>query len=145
MINSGTVYVGKNINIFDLLDEDDEEKINKLIEEEKLQKYKTNEFTSSFIKDVKSDHDSLLKIQELWKDINEDPKLDKLIFVGYTATKKIGASVQRNKAKRIMRELARKVITKYGTKNIYYVLIAKQSILKTSFKELETELKRLIS
>tara|TARA_B100000700_G_C14891808_1_gene783075 strand:+ start:576 stop:905 length:330 start_codon:yes stop_codon:yes gene_type:complete len=75
----------------------------------------------------------------------KDDKLDKLIFVGYTATKKIGASIQRNKAKRIMRELARKVITKYGTKNIYYVLIAKQSILKTSFKELETELKRLIS
>ena len=44
-----------------------------------------------------------------------------------------------------MRELARKVIAKYSKKNIYYVLIAKQSILKTSFRELEIELKRLIS
>jgi len=40
-----------------------------------------------------------------------------------------------------MRELARKVIAKYSKKNIYYVLIAKQSILKTSFRELEIELK----
>tara|TARA_B100001250_G_C19364886_1_gene599304 strand:- start:132 stop:461 length:330 start_codon:yes stop_codon:yes gene_type:complete len=75
----------------------------------------------------------------------EDDELDKLIFVGYTATKKIGAAIYRNKAKRIMRELARKVIAKYSKKNIYYVLIAKQSILKTSFRELEIELKRLIS
>jgi len=43
-----------------------------------------------------------------------------------------------------MRELARKVITKYGKKNYYYVLIAKSSIFKTSFLDLEIELKKII-
>jgi len=80
MINSGTVYIGKNINIFDLLDEDDEEKINKLVEEEKLQKYDSSLFKPSFINDVQNDLNCLLDIQQLWKDISEDPKIEKLIL-----------------------------------------------------------------
>ena len=43
-----------------------------------------------------------------------------------------------------MRELARKVITKYGKINFYYVIIAKSTLLKKPFKELELELKKLI-
>ena len=75
----------------------------------------------------------------------EDPNLENVIFVGFTATKKLGKSVKRNKAKRIMRELARKVITKYGKINFYYVLVAKNSILTTPFKELELELENIIT
>ena len=75
----------------------------------------------------------------------EDPNLENVIFVGFTATKKLGKSVKRNKAKRIMRELARKVITKYGKINSYYVLIAKSSIFNIPFDLQENELKKLIS
>ena len=75
----------------------------------------------------------------------EDQNLNSLIYVGFTATKKIGTAVKRNKAKRIMRELARKVITKYGKINSYYVLIAKSSIFEIPFDLQENELKKLIS
>ena len=75
----------------------------------------------------------------------KDPTLNDFIFVGFTATKKLGKSVRRNKAKRIMRELARKVITKYGKINSYYVLIAKSSIFEIPFDFQENELKKLIS
>ena len=76
----------------------------------------------------------------------EDQNLKKnSIYVGFTATKKIGTSVKRNKAKRIMRELARKVITKYGKINSYYVLIAKPPIFEISYYAQEIELKELIS
>ena len=75
----------------------------------------------------------------------EEPNLENVIFVGFTATKKLGKSVKRNKAKRIMRELARKVITKYGKINSYYVLIAKSSIFDIPFDLQENELKKLIS
>ena len=44
-----------------------------------------------------------------------------------------------------MRELASKVITKYGKINSYYVLIAKNEIFNTPFSVLEIELKKLIS
>ena len=75
----------------------------------------------------------------------EDPNLENIIFVGFTTTKKLGKSVKRNKAKRIMRELARKVITKYGKINSYYVLIAKSSIFDIPFDLQENELKKIIS
>ena len=75
----------------------------------------------------------------------EDKKLNEIIAVGYTSTKKMGNAVKRNRAKRLMRELARKVLIKYGKKNSYSVLIAKNSIFSTPFVTLEIELKKLIS
>ena len=75
----------------------------------------------------------------------QDTNLKNSIYVGFTATKKLGTAVKRNKAKRIMRELARKVITKYGKINSYYVLIAKSSIFDIPFDLQENELKKLIS
>ena len=77
--------------------------------------------------------------------ILKDMSLDNNINVGYTATKRLGNAIKRNKAKRIMRELASKVITKYGKINSYYVLIAKNEIFNTPFSVLEIELKKLIS
>ena len=72
---------------------------------------------------------------------NQD--LSNSIGVGYTASKKIGNAVKRNKAKRIMRELSRKIIINCKT-NTYFVLIAKASLLKEKFgillKELEMNL-----
>ncbi len=68
--------------------------------------------------------------------------LDGNIGVGYTATKKIGNAVRRNKAKRIMRELAKKILIKCKT-NTYYVLIAKSSIFEVKFKNLLEELEKI--
>ena len=80
-----------------------------------------------------------INIQKL---INQD--LANKIGVGYTATKKIGNAVKRNKAKRIMRELAKKILIK-GKTNTYYVLIAKISILDIKFKDLLEELEEIIN
>ena len=70
--------------------------------------------------------------------------LNNSIGVGYTATKKMGNAVKRNKAKRIMRELAKKILIK-GKTNTYYVLIAKTSILEIKFKDLLEELENIIN
>ena len=75
----------------------------------------------------------------------EDNNLNQIVFVGYIATKKLGNAVRRNKAKRLLRELARKILIKYCKINYYYVLIAKNSIFDTSFSILENELKELIN
>ena len=80
-----------------------------------------------------------LNVQKL---LNQD--LDGRIGVGYTATKKIGNAVKRNRAKRIMRELAKKILIK-GKTNTYYVLIAKLSILDTKFKTLLEEMENIIN
>ncbi len=73
---------------------------------------------------------------------NQD--LDNSIGLGFTASKKIGNAVKRNKAKRIMRELARKIIIK-GEINSYYVLIAKSSLFDEKFDKLLLELKKNIN
>lgn len=80
MFNTGTIMTSKKLNVFDLMDEDDEEKINKLLEENKLEKFKSSDFNEQFIEDVECDLSYLQDIELLWKDINEDPKIDKLIF-----------------------------------------------------------------
>ena len=74
--------------------------------------------------------------------INQD--LNNSIGVGYIATKKIGKAVKRNKARRIMKELAKKILIK-GKINSYFVLIAKPSLLETPFKELIKELEDKIN
>jgi ribonuclease P protein component len=50
---------------------------------------------------------------------------DPLIRVGFTATKKIGGAVVRNRAKRRLREAARVMIPVHGRPGCDYVLIAR--------------------
>jgi ribonuclease P protein component len=76
--------------------------------------------------------------------ILQNQDLENSIGVGYTASKKIGNAVKRNRAKRIMRELARKIIIN-GKINSYYVLKAKTSLLEEKFDKLLLELKGKIN
>ena len=85
-----------------------------------------------------------LKGENLNLQILRDQYLNNSIGIGYTATKRIGNAVKRNKAKRILRELAKKIIRKDKT-NTYYVLIAKPSLLDTSFEKLTKELRSKIN
>ena len=70
--------------------------------------------------------------------------LNNSIGVGDIATKKIGKAIKWNKAKRIMKELAKKILIK-GKINSYFVLIAKPSLLEATFEELFRELEDKIN
>ena len=63
------------------------------------------------------------------------------IRVGYTASKKVGNAVMRNRAKRRLREAARQVMGFSASKNHDYVLIARSQIADIKFKELIRDLK----
>ena len=68
-------------------------------------------------------------------------KDDGNIRVGYTASKKVGNAVRRNRAKRRMREVVRKVMTVSAESNHDYVLIARKEIAEWPFNELIRDLK----
>tara|TARA_Y100001935_G_scaffold252477_1_gene256487 strand:- start:852 stop:1181 length:330 start_codon:yes stop_codon:yes gene_type:complete len=89
-------------------------------------------------------HGSFIKGKNINIQILHNQNLENTIGVGYTASKKIGNAVKRNKAKRVMRELARKIIIK-GKINSYYVLIAKLSLLDEKFNNLLIELEEKIN
>ena len=70
------------------------------------------------------------------------------LMFGFTATKRIGNAVKRNRAKRIMKALISSLLKQDNIlfKEKYsYVLIAKQSILKASFLEMHNQLKQCLS
>ena len=76
MYESGTVYVGKIKNLYDLLDSGDDKKLLQLIEEGDLWKFKSEEFSASFIHDLGVDLAQLKAWQTVWKMIKVDPKLE---------------------------------------------------------------------
>jgi ribonuclease P protein component len=62
------------------------------------------------------------------------------IRVGYTASRKVGNAVIRNRAKRRMRAAAARVLPVYGRPGTDYVLIARASAADRPFSDLITDL-----
>lgn len=79
----GNVYVSKkHINkIFELLENDDDEAVQRLIMDDKAERYDSSEFKPNFLKDLQRDLDVLEEIQAMWNDITDDPKIDEFIRV----------------------------------------------------------------
>lgn len=79
MFNKGTVFISKKVDVYDLLDEDNEEKIIRLIEQEKIEKYDATEFKPELIEDLNADLKLLKAIRDLWAVVDSDPKLETFI------------------------------------------------------------------
>lgn len=73
----GNVYVSKKYanKIFELLDNDDDEAIQKLLESDKARKYPAKDFTDDLRKNLENDLQILKEIQGLWCRVQRDPKL----------------------------------------------------------------------
>jgi len=78
--DNGNVYVSKKyINkIFELLENDDDEAVQRLIDEGKAERYDSKDFTDEFKKDLQNDLEILKRIKSLWENVKRDPKLQKL-------------------------------------------------------------------
>src|SRR3990172_6594713 len=79
--DNGNVYVSKKHTnkIFELLENDDDEAVQRLIDEGKAEKFASNEFKEGFRDELQHDHDILLEIKKLWHHIDRDPKLLKFL------------------------------------------------------------------
>ena len=65
---------------------------------------------------------------------------DENLYVGYTATKKIGNAVVRSKAKRRLRALVRELLWSHALNNVDYVFIARNSTATCNFAELQKDM-----
>ncbi len=75
--SKGNVYVSKKYTskIFELLENDDEEAIQRLIDEEKAQLHPSKAFRPELKRDLESDLAILKEIEEMWRRVKRDPKL----------------------------------------------------------------------
>ena len=66
------------------------------------------------------------------------------INVGFTATKKIGNAVIRNKCKRRLRELARALLPEYGKGGYDYVFIARATTAQANWADLRKDVEKAL-
>ncbi len=79
MYNNGTVYISKKVNVYDLLDNDDIDKLESLVDEDKASKYDSKDFRKEFIEKLEFDLQVLKDIKTLWAKVDQDPKLEQFI------------------------------------------------------------------
>ena len=75
MYEKGEIYISKKVDVYDMLDSGDDDKLMALVEDELVMHFKSEEFDEKFIKDLKWDLSKLRYLREIWDTITEDPKL----------------------------------------------------------------------
>ncbi len=78
MVEAGSVLIGSS-NILDLLDVEDDAKLQAMLDEGEIEAYDSNSFKPSFMQDLQADRDLLLDIYGLWSEIEDDPKRAQLV------------------------------------------------------------------
>ncbi|MCB0124352.1 MAG: hypothetical protein KDE58_18980, partial [Caldilineaceae bacterium] len=83
MVEGGTVLIGKGLKVQELLDEDNEEELLRLIDSGKIERYKASDFDGALLRDLRHDRRLLEEIQALWRNLGEeeypDPKLTQFV------------------------------------------------------------------
>lgn len=110
--DKGTVYVSKKYSnkIFEFLDNDDDEAVQRLIDEGKADKFKGDDFDDKLHKDLQSDLAILREIQKLWATVKRDPKL--ITFLDKLSTNRV------LKSNKLIIFTESKETAEYLTKNI---------------------------
>lgn len=70
-----------------------------------------------------------------------DLELDKQIYLGYIASKKLGNAVVRNRIKRRLRAVVKEVLSPIGNQSLCYVIIGRKAAFDRPYDNLKKDLK----
>lgn len=76
MYNSGIVWISKKIDVQEFLDKDDIDALLEAVEEEKVIKFETENFSKEFKEDLYKDINILKELKNIWGSIEKDCKLE---------------------------------------------------------------------
>ncbi len=79
MCEDGNVYISKKVNVYDLLDSGDDDKLMALVDEDSVQHYPIEIFNGSFIPAIKHDLGQLRNLKRQWEKVESDPKRDQFL------------------------------------------------------------------
>lgn len=79
MYKNGTVYISKKVDVYDLIESDNIERLEEFVEEERAHKYDSQDFKNEFIDKLEFDLAILKEVKKLWQSVNSDPKLETFI------------------------------------------------------------------
>jgi superfamily II DNA or RNA helicase/HKD family nuclease len=79
MYHNGTVYISKKVDVYDLIESDNIERLEEFVVDEKAHKYDSKDFKKEFITKLEFDLEILREVNKLWKKVDVDPKLQKFI------------------------------------------------------------------
>lgn len=79
MLESGKVIIGKDVDVYDLLDNDDVSRLIDMQEKGKVAVYQAEDFQEDFLRKLNEDLEVLRNIWKLWETVEDDPKLNQFI------------------------------------------------------------------
>lgn len=79
MYHNGTVYISRKVDVYQFLDNDDEAALLELVEQDKVERYETSCFRDDFLPALEKDLELLSKMNFLWSQIDDDPKINEFI------------------------------------------------------------------
>lgn len=79
MYNLGTIYISKKYNIYDLMNNGEEDKLALIVEKQDAFKFEADMFTKEFIEDLEFDLANLKRVKRMWEPVKYDPKLEKFL------------------------------------------------------------------
>lgn len=145
MYERGEVYISKKVDVYDLLDSGDDDKLMELVEAETVMHFSADEFDGKFIKDLRWDLTKLQYLSNMWQNISDDPKLTQFKEELQSNEKLCGnKKIIFTESKETAEYLAKELSDIYGERVIAYTgsssMILK-SVIEDSFNPKFTEKK----
>ncbi len=145
MYERGEVYISKKVDVYDLLDSGDDDKLMELVEAEAVMHFSADEFNGKFIKDLRWDLAKLQYLSNMWQSISDDPKLTQFKEELQSNRKLCGnKKIIFTESKETAEYLARELSDIYGERVVAYTgsssMILK-SVIEDSFNPKFTEKK----